>query len=328
MPEDGTEATEQVTENSESQQTGNSQQEGDALSDKLKQLEEQLKGYSGLDARVKSLQEENRRATAEAMRWQSGYKGLQQRTTEKLQEAAALQRQLSEAQQTAGQLSELRETVNLLARKMLDEDQAKEFDLQQRELRIRQAEAMVQQRAQQPSPQQAQPAQQYVDPDIQRRQYIETFFPGVDIDPNHPDIDWGEGASNQSEAFARWTASVARVMMGQDRKEEQEIKSEAQRLLEQTQAQLVELTKAKDLAIEEAKAQARKDVEERLRKLGIDAGGTSPASASTRKAQVDLNELDETTLYTGEPGSPARKKAQLEYDAKLRAIRNKLLAGA
>lgn len=80
-------------------------------------------------------------------------------------------------------------------------------------------------------------------------------------------------------------------------------------------------------SIEEAKAQARKDVEDRLRKLGIDAGDAgTPASDSSRKLKVELDDLDESLLYQGEINSPARKKAMQEYDKKLSELRRKLIS--
>ena len=318
------EQTEGTAENTD--QSGNQAgtEQANEINDRIKELETQLAKHSELENQVKTLTEENKRALAEAMRWQSGYKGLQASTTTKLQEAAAMQRQLQEAQNTSSQLESLRETVNLVARRMLDEDQAKEFDLQQRELRLRQAEQAAQTRVQQP---QQQYVQDYVDPDIQKKQYLDYYFPGVEIDPSDPQIDWGEGAPSTAEAMRRFTTSVMKVA-GKPKQPAQEepVKSDAQKLLEQIQAQAAQLENAKQLAIEEATAAARREVEERARRLGIDAGtpGT-PASDATRKVRSQLDELDESLLSIGEKDSPARKKGVQEYNAKLAAIRQQLI---
>lgn len=293
---------------------------------RIKDLEAQLQKYTGVEDKVKSLEAENKKAMADALRWQSGYKGLQANTTAKLQEYAAMQRQLQDAQNTSAQLEGLRETVNLLARRMLDEDQAKEFDLQQRELRIRQLEAQAQRVAQQPQPQVAQQPDP-VDIDIRKKQYLDYYFPGVEIDPSDSSIDWGEGAPSTDDAMRRFTSSVTRIIQTKGQATTQEsVKSEAEKLLEQIQAQAAQLENAKQLAIEEAKAEARKEVEERARRLGIDAGAAgTPASDVNRKLKTQLDELDESLLTVGEKDSPARKKGMQEYNARLASIRQQLL---
>lgn len=323
---DETENTAENTEQSGSQAGTNDQ--ANEITARIKDLETQLNRYAGVEDRAKRLEDENKRATAEALRWQSGYKGLQANTTAKLQEAAAMQRQLQEAQNTSGQLEALRDTVNLLARRMLDEDQAKEFELQQRELRIRQLEAQAQ-RPQQQQVVQQQYAEPYVDPEIQKKQYLDYYFPGVNVDPTNPDIDWGEGAPSTADAMRRFTASVTKIMQDTGSRTQQErTKSEAETLLEQIQAQAAQLENAKQLAIEEARAEVRREVEERARRLGIDAGTAgAPVPEATRKVRTQLDDLDDSLLSLGEKDSPARKKAVAEYNTRLASIRKQLIQG-
>src|SRR5579859_1836184 len=78
-------------------------------------LAEYETNFKKLNEKVSAVEKEKREAQAESLRWQATYKGLQNQTTQKLQEAAALQRQLAESQQTRSELLEMKELLNQMA---------------------------------------------------------------------------------------------------------------------------------------------------------------------------------------------------------------------
>ncbi len=164
---------------------------------KIQKLEEVTQKATALEAELN--QERGKSAQAEAK-----YKGLQNQTTRKLQEAAQLQRQLQGQAATAQELAQLRQLVEYIARRDLDEGEAQQLEVLRRE-------AAVQAREQALTQPQQQTNYNVVDETTRKQQFLEAYFPNSGIDPDDPNLDWGEGLTDQGEAFRRLSTSVKKV---------------------------------------------------------------------------------------------------------------------
>lgn len=342
MPE-ATENTASDNQSTAQPGNGNSGSENtaqDKTVERLRDLESQVAKFAELEANSKKLEEQVKAAQTEAARWQSSYRSFQANTTAALQEASRVRQQLSEREKLQDQLTatradllQMKEGLTFLASKMVDEDSAKEFAARQRETQARLAEEQARQTlaqlqatmsGTQPA-QQAQQIQTYVDPTDQKRDFLGYYFPNSGIDPNDPSIDWGDGAASTQEAFRRFTTSVTTLMSSkQDRQsnqgQPQNAQTDAQKLLEQLKQEREKLELDKANASKEIEEQARRAVEERLRRTGADAGNSSAAGADTRRVASKLNEVDEGRLYSSrEPG--AVKKVAKDMEEELARLR-------
>lgn len=314
----------------------------DKTVERLRELEGQVAKFAELEAQSKKFEDQLKSAQAQAVRWESSYRSLQANTTASLQEASRIRQQLSEREKlqeqlaaTRSDLAQMREGLNFLASKVVDEDSAKEFSARQRETQARLAEESARQTiaqlqaatqvTNQPQPQ----VQQYVDPAEQKKNFVDYYFPNSGIDPNDPSIDWGDGANSTPEAFRRFTTSVTNLIrIREDRQtnsgqSESSPQTEAQKLLEQLRKEREELERAKANAAQDLEEQARRAVEERLRRTGADAGNSSTPSAEIRRVATRLNEVDESKLMSGEPS--ARKKAAKDMEEELHQLREQYL---
>lgn len=300
---------------------------------RLQEYEQKLTHFSNLERERQELEQTAKAAQAEALRWQSSYRSLQSSTTASLQEAArtrqeqtAQQRIHDELAQARAEMSQVREGLAFLATRMGDEDSVKEFQLRQREVQLQQMEEVAKQRmtALQAAAQQQQspPQRQFTDPSDEKRQFLDYYFPDSGVDHSNPAIDWGEGAPDTREAFRRFTTSVMKLRE-ESTPGKPPVQSEVAQLITQLQKDREELQRSHEQALEDLKVQNRRDVEERLRKVGADAGNGSSVSQSTAKAQTRLNELDESALSHGEPA--ARAKAAKNMETELRALRDQLI---
>lgn len=314
-----TPAASEVTANAgEQSQSGESGNQED-LAAKVREYESQLKDLNEIKSRAETLEEARKRAEADAIRWQATYKGLQRQATQKLQEYAQLQKEVQTNQKTEHQLAAIQEYMSLLASKVLEPDEAKAMQLQMREAAIKAQEEMLRNG----NNTQNQNTQQidFTDPDAEvaaKKQFLEQYFPGQNIDPNDPTIDWGTGAMDTADAWSRFTRSVTNVIAGKreapaPQKSAEEIMKEQ---MEQLQAQWKTEREELQKSVEDAKNQARKEVEEKARSMGIDTTAT-PTAEPVRKINASLMELDENLLSQG-------KKGQLEYQRQLAEIQKQM----
>jgi hypothetical protein len=300
---------------------------------KLVEYEQRLQELAKIEASAKGAEDRAKTAEAAALRWESSYKGLQKQTTQSLQAAAEDRRRLVETERThqdlltaLGGLQDVRDSISALAGKMLDEDQAREFNIARRESALRREEDIAKQRQSQQS-QIVEPAQSqqftYTDPNEEKRNFLNYYFPDSGVDPTDPNIDWGEGATSQQEAFRRFTVSVTRIQKDSGQSQErQESQTEAEKFLAELKKEREEFEAQKTQALEEVQTQARKQVEERLRKLGVDSGSVATQSGSDPKMNTKLSEISEADLMRGDPAS--RKKAAKDLQNSLDAVRTEL----
>lgn len=322
------------------QGTGNTNQ--DAEVSRLRDLETQIAKFAELERTNKSLEQQLVAAQSETARMTASYRSLQANTTSSLQEAARIRQQaaeqskiLEELSASKNELAQMREGLSFLASKMGDEDTAREFAIRQRETQARLAEeqarariAQLQQAATiQPTTQYAtQQSQSYVDLDAQKRQFVDHYFPGSGVDFNDSRIDWGYDAPNRDEAFRRFTTSVSRIISDRSAGAQPTANTQttAESLLAQIQKEREELEKARTSAADEIREQARREVEERLRRTGADAGNAGGNTEAMTRVRTRLNEVDESKLMSGEPS--ARKAAAKNMEEELRSVRQQLLS--
>lgn len=313
----------------------------DAEVTRLRDLETKIAKFAELESKNQSLEQQLRTQQAEALRWSTSYRSLQASTTSSLQEAARQRQQAAEQARVIQELTasrqeiaQMRDGISFLASKMGDEDTAREFAIRQRETQARLAEeqarariAQLQQAAnvQNPTYQEQQTQPPFVDPDAQKRQFVEYYFPNRGIDHNDSRLDWGEGAPSTQEAFRRFTTSVTNILEDRQRNQgQQSTPSEAQALLDSIRKEREELEKARANVSTEVSELARREVEERLRRTGADAGNAGGRDEGVRRAATRLNEVDESKLMVGEPG--ARKAAAKNMEEELRSVRNQLIS--
>lgn len=294
-------------------------------SDVTNQLEELSKKLSEYQALVAQSEAKAKDAEAKALRNEAMYKGLQNQTTKTLQQAAEDRKRLEQLQQDRAELAEIKEMLNVVSSRVLDEDERKDLQYRQRELKLKLAEQAVADAAkavQQPVQTAASPS--YENPENVKAQFLEYYFPGIGVDPNDPAIDWGDNASSQQEAFRRFTVSVINLKNQKDQAKTQDamaaIKAETDKALAVFQAQQEELIKSTSEQVEKAKAEAietaRKDSEKKLRALGADVPGTPPPdSGGQGKTLMNMmnEQLDDKLLQTA--------KGREEFGRRMEAIR-------
>jgi hypothetical protein len=288
----------------------------------MKELEEARANLLALQVSIEKTTKEKNDAIAAALRADAQYRGLQNQTTKTLQRAAEDRRALAVAQMQAQEIGDIKTMLNTLVGQVLDEESAKAYQWNQRELELKRREAAVQAALTAPAETEATP-QYNTTPVDEKAQFLSYYFPGVDVDPNDPNIDWGAGAESTPEAFRRFTTSVLKI---RDQKEATKANDAAAVAQAQIKEQLAAIQKQQEeLAtktaqeIEAAKTaateEARKEAEKRLRALGADVSGTPPPDGSgTKTFGQQLEEaLDDNLLRT--------KKGQEEYSRRVEAMK-------
>lgn len=294
----------------------------------IAKLEEATAKLVELQASQDKLSREKNDAIATALRADAMYKGLQNQTTKTLQKAAEDRRALAQAQIQAAEIGDIKSLLNTLASKVLDEDEAKQLQWNQKELELQRREQAIVNRAAE-TPVVEEPVatpQQYTTPEDEKAQFLSYYFPGVEVDPADPNIDWGVGASSTQEAFRRFTTSVLKI---KDTKEATKANDAASVLRQQAENQLAELKKQQEelaaktaeeiaAAKQVATSEARKEAEKRLRAMGADVTGTPIADGGPRTLKQQVEEvLDDNLLRQG-------KKGQEEYARRVEAIKKQV----
>jgi len=287
----------------------------------MKELEAARAQMAQLAAAQEKLVKERNDAIAARLVEEAKYKGLQFQTTKTLQQAADDRRALAAAQIQAQEIGDIKSLLSTLASKVMDEDEAKQYQWNQKELELQRREQAFAAKVAEPAAEPAATPQQYTTPEDEKARFLSYYFPGVEVDPNDPNIDWGADASSTPEAFRRFTASVLKI---KDSQEQTKANDAASVLRQQAEAQLAELKKQQEeLAakttqeIADAKAaaieEARKEAEKRLRAMGADVNGASPSDGGPRTLKQQVEEtLDDNLLRS--------KKGQEEYARRVEAI--------
>lgn len=317
-----TASTEPVAPTGEPAQENNVMQELEQARARLNELQAAQEAAA---AKAAALETERNNAIANALRADAMYRGLQNQTTKTLQKAAEDRRALAQAQLQAAEIGDIKSLLNTLASKVLDEDEAKELKWTQKELEFQRREQALAAKAVEPVEEPVATPQQYTTPEDEKAQFLSYYFPGVEIDPKDPNIDWGEGASSTPEAFRRFTTSVLKI---RDQKEATKANDAVAELRRQAESQLAELKRQQDelavktaeeiaaakVAAEEA---ARKEAEKRLRAMGADVSGVPVSDGGRRTLAQTLNEqLNDDLLRTPE----GRK----QYARDLEAVRQRV----
>ena len=278
-------------------------------------------------ALVEKLTSERNNAIANALRADAQYKGLQSQTTKTLQQAAADRRALAVAQAQAAEVSDMKSLLQTLAGKVLDEDEAKQLQWTQKELELKRREAAIEAAKTAPAEETVATPQQYTNPTDERARFLSWYFPGVEIDPNDPNIDWASDASGEAEAMKRFIGSVMKI---KDQKDATKTNDAVSVLKQQSETQLAELKAKQDelvaktaQEIEDAKAaaieEARKETEKRLRAMGADVAGTpAPDGSGNKTFGQQLEEvLDDNLLRQG-------PKGVAEYNRRVEAMKKQV----
>jgi len=289
----------------------------------LEELSKKLSEYQALTAQAEAKAKDSE---AKALRNEAMYKGLQNQTTKTLQQAAEDRKQLVQLQQDRAELAEIKEMLNVVSSRVLDEDEKKDLQYRQRELKLKLAEQAVSDAAKVASEQSVQTAASpsYQNPEDVKSQFLEYYFPGSGIDPNDSGIDWGEGSTSQQDAFRRFTVSVVNLKNIKDQAKTQDamkvIQDQTAKALEEFKAQQADLLKSTTEQVEKAKTeaieQARKDSEKKLRALGADIPGTPPPDSQGQSkswANMMSEQLDDKLLETA--------KGREEFERRMKAIR-------
>lgn len=296
--------------------------------DVTNQLTELQARLSQLEEMKNTLEKEKNDAVAAKLREEAKYKGLQNQTTRTLQQAAEDRRILEQMNKDRSELAEIKSVLETLASRVLDEPERKELEFRQRELKLKlaeQASADALKKAQDQMNAQAVASTQYQNPEDEKAQFLNYYFPNSGIDPNDPNIDWGDGAASTQEAFRRFTVSVTGIKSQKDQTNSQNTMAELQKqtaeALAALKAQQAELVQKTAEEIEKAKAEAintaRKDSEKKLRALGADVSGTPATDGTARTFSQQLEEeLDDTLLRT--------KAGRDEYNRRIEAIKAKV----
>jgi hypothetical protein len=290
------------------------------------QAVEDLKKQLGQAAEaLKSLETEKNNAVANALRADAQYKGLQNQTTKTLQRAAEDRRALAVAQMQAQEIGDIKSLLNTVIGKVLDEDSAKEFAYAQKDLELKRREAAYEALKNvsiEPEPE----PQNFTTPENEKAQFLSYYFPGVEVDPNDSNIDWGVGANSTQEAFRRFTTSVLNIKAQKDQSKANDavvaVQKQATEQLQAVQKQIEDLASKSVEEIAAAKAtageEARKEAEKRLRAMGADVSGAAPSDGSGRKTfgQQMEEAVPDSLLYT--------KKGQEQYAKNLEAIKKQV----
>lgn len=291
--------------------------QNDNVTNQLTELEGKL---SELQAMQTKLEQERNDAVAARLREEAKYKGLQNQTTKTLQQAAEDRRALEQASKDRAELSEIKSLLETLANRVLDEDEKKDLQFRQRELKLKlqeQAQTDAFQRAQAEAAQ-AVASPQYQNPEDEKAQFLNYYFPDSGVDSNDPNIDWGDGASSTQEAFRRFTVSVLNIKNKVESARTQNAMAEIQK---QTEKALADFKEQQAGLIETAKTEAintaRKDSEKKLRSLGAGVQGTPATDGSQRTLAQQMEvELDDNLLRT--------KEGSKEYNRRIEAIKNQV----
>jgi hypothetical protein len=289
------------------------------------QIEELNKRLSEYETVRTQLESRAKEAEAKALRNEAMYKGLQSQTTKTLQQAAEERKRLDQLERNNGEIADIKELLSGIANRVLDENEQKELQFRQRELRLKRAEeALV---APQTQPVQNAASPSYQNPEDVKAQFLEFYFPGVEVDSNDPGIDWGDGAASPQDAFRRFTVSVMNLKNQKEQSKTQDamaaIKAETDAALTAFKAQQDQLFQQSreevEKAKETAKEEARKDSEKKLRALGADVSGTPlPDSQGEGSSlmQMMTDQLDDSLLRT--------PKGREEFNRRMENIRAKV----
>lgn len=295
-------------------------QKTEAIENQLTELQSKLAEYQGVQAR---LEKERNEAIAERLRQEAMYRGLQNQTTKTLQEAAKNRKELEQALKDRAELSSIKETIasqttilETLANRVLDADEVKELSYKQREAQLKQREQAL---SAQPAPVEPEqiPAssQQEAALEFDKAQFVSFYFPGVEVDPNDPRIDWASEITNTQEAFRRFNASMVKIVREMDDAHTQDIvgqlKAQSEQALKELEAKSQEAATQSAAEIERIKAETvvttRKETEKRLRQLGADVEGAPPADGARRTLAQQLEEEVPDSLLYKDPKEYARR---------------------
>jgi hypothetical protein len=306
-------------------------QKNDAFEKQLTELQGKL---TELTAERDKVTQEAKDATASRLQYEAMYKGLQNQTTKTLQNAAQTRKDLEQAKLDRAELAQIREALDTVTNHLLDEDERKELGLRQRELKLKQAEQAIteaaQQAVQESTAQATASPQQYIAPETTKKDFVEYYFPGLGIDPNDSRIDWANDVpqAENARAFQRFTNSIVRIKNEMDQAKNQDVVAQLQKQAEEQLAAIKaeQETKNAQTAAEieqakvTAKADARKEAEAKLRKLGADVSGEH-ADDGARKSfgQQMVEQLDDSLLQT--------KSGQAEYARRVEAIKQQRVRG-
>jgi hypothetical protein len=278
-------------------------------------------------AALKQLELERNNAVANAVRSDAQYKDLQHQTTKTLQKAAEDRRALAVAQMQAQEIGDIKQLLNTVIGKVLDEDSAKEFTYAQKDLELKRREAAIEALKNAPvEPEPEAEPQNFTTPENEKAQFLSYYFPGVDVDPSDPNIDWGVGAQSTPEAFRRFTTSVLNIKAQKDSTKANDavvaVQKQATEQLEAVKKQIEDLASKSVEEIAAAKAaaaeEARKEAEKRLRAMGADVSGAAPSDGSGRKTfGQQMEEAVPDSLLT-------TKKGQEQYAKNLEAIKKQV----
>ncbi len=280
-----------------------------------------------------SLQTELEAAKKRAEDLDRNLKAHQRNATAKLQEASDLRRQVTNQEslkfELKAELAQQRTMLNRLAQVMLEEDQQKQLALDMRESQLQWQQSQLQSTMQ--AQQQMQVPQEPSEIDIERykSELFQTYASDSTIDYNDPRIDWAGDVNIQQQGIAPWLMrfrgsvnKIEREKVDESQKAliasiQQQNAEQFKALQEEAKLAKTEASKATEEAATQARNETLKQEEDRLRKKGVDAGATL-SSDGTRKLQSELEEIDDSLLYSKNPAD--RRK----YDEQLKAVRNKI----
>ncbi len=287
-------------------------QNTNAIENQLIELQGKLSEFQATQVR---LEKERNEAIAERLRQEAMYRGLQNQTTKTLQEAARNRKEYEQAFKDRAAINAIQEQIanqttvlETLASRVLDADEVKELTYKQREDKLKRAEqALIAAQSApvtEPAPTAAS-SQQEAALEFDKSQFVSFYFPGVEVDPNDPRIDWATDITNTQEAFRRFNASMVKIIRETDQAQTQDVvsqlKAQSEASLKELEARNQELTTQNTAEIERVKAEslttARKEAENRLRKLGADVEGTPVSDGARRTLSQQINEIDDSLLY-------------------------------
>lgn len=296
------------------------EQETVNIAAQIEELQKQLADFNAMKTAKEAAEAKVKESEAKALRYDAMYKGLQNQTTRTLQQAAEDRKRLQALESDRAELAEVKEMLSGIASRVLDEDERKELQFRQRELKLKLQEQAYAQRAAETAVEQT--AQTAASPSYESQEdvkarFVNHYFPNSGVNPDDPNIDWGDGSNNQVEALGRFTASVSRIIMQKNDARTQDamaaIKAETSKALEEFKTQQTELLRTTQEQVAKAKEEAietaRKDSEKKLRALGADVPGTPPPDSQGQGKSFDAmmkEQLDDSLIYTN-PKEYARR---------------------
>lgn len=295
-------------------------QDNNALTEQLKELQAKL---SEAQATLESTEKAKNEATAKQLQYEAMYKGLQNQTTKTLQKAAEDRKILEQQRQDSAKMAQIEEALATITAHLLDDGERKELELRQRELKLKlaeQADSEARQRAQEQAVQATASPQSYSTLEDQKAQFVNYYYPGQGIDPNDSRIDWASDVvDNPAEALRRFTTSVGKIKDDQYQAKIQDVvaqlKTQNEETLRAHEAKIQELIAENAKSVEQAKVdakeEARKSGEKRLRQLGADIPGSTSSDGTRRTLQQQMDEELPDDLAYKDPKEYQRRVERL-----------------